>query len=215
MVTILANRNNYGNSRTKEDIKGLVIHYTANNGDTARGNCNYFKNNVTYTSAHIFVDDNECIQSVPDLYVAWSVGANHYYHPYLRNDNTISIELCSRKDSKGNYYFTDQTFKNALEITSEYMKKYNIKIADVVRHYDITRKICPAPMVYNETLWDNFKRGLMAMEMGIKEMELDEAMKILQEKKIINTPEYWYNACKCVKYLEELIINVAKEVNKK
>ena len=40
------------------------------------------------------------------------------------------------------------------------MKKYNIPIENVVRHYDITRKICPAPFVNNITNWQNFKNKL-------------------------------------------------------
>ena len=46
----LPNSSNYKTSnRTKNNIKYIVIHYTGNNGDTAIGNVNYFKNNVTKT----------------------------------------------------------------------------------------------------------------------------------------------------------------------
>ena len=36
--------------------KYIVIHYTANDGDTAVNNGNYFKNNAVKASAHYFVD---------------------------------------------------------------------------------------------------------------------------------------------------------------
>lgn len=42
------------------------------------------------------------------------------------------------------------------------------------------------------------------------EMNIDEALKILTDKKIINTPNYWKSACGHVFYLEEFIINVAR-----
>lgn len=211
MITILANRSNYGNARDVKDIKGIVIHYTANNGDTARGNGNYFKNNVTYTSAHLFVDENEVVQSVPDNFVAWSVGANKYYHPYLRNANTINIELCSYIDKDGDFNFKDKTINNALYLTKQYMKKYNVSVDNVVRHYDITHKICPAPFVYQGGFWNSFKRRLVDVDNIVT---LDSTIKLLEEKSVISTPEYWYNACKCVKYLDTLLINIGKELSK-
>ena len=75
---VLANRKNYGESRKAEDIKYLVFHYTANDGDHDTANANYFKNNVVYASAHYFVDDDSITQSVPDLYSAYAVGGNKW-----------------------------------------------------------------------------------------------------------------------------------------
>ena len=43
LVKILANRINYGSKRNTNTIKWLVIHYTANDGDSAKGNGNYVK----------------------------------------------------------------------------------------------------------------------------------------------------------------------------
>ena len=42
LKTNLANRNNYGAKRSTSKIKYIVIHYTANDGDTDEGNGNYF-----------------------------------------------------------------------------------------------------------------------------------------------------------------------------
>ena len=41
--TILAYRGNYGAKRKESDIKGLVLHYTSNDGDTDEGNAHYYK----------------------------------------------------------------------------------------------------------------------------------------------------------------------------
>lgn len=38
---LLAHNSNY-TAMTSRDIKYIVIHYTANDGDTAEGNCKYF-----------------------------------------------------------------------------------------------------------------------------------------------------------------------------
>ena len=156
------NSTNYQSGRTS-DIKYIVIHYTANNGDTASGNANYFANNRNISaSAHYFVDENTIWQSVKDTDTAWHCGAKSYKHSYCRNSNSIGIELCSRKDSKGNYYFKDETVKNAAELTKSLMAKYNVPATNVIRHYDVTGKICPAPMVNDVSLWNKFKGMISA-----------------------------------------------------
>lgn len=158
---LIAHNSNYTVGRT-QNIKYLVIHYTANNGDTGKGNCNYFKSANRNASAHYFVDENEIWQSVEDKDTAWHCGTKGtYYHKECRNNNAIGIELCSRKDSKGNYYFKNEVVNNAVELTKMLMDKYNIPIKNVIRHYDVTHKVCPAPMVNNVKLWSNFKEMLM------------------------------------------------------
>ena len=157
---MIAHSSNFTKGR-KQKIEFLVIHYTANNGDLAKGNCNYFKAPNRNASAHYFVDENEIWQSVEDYDTAWHCGTSgKYYHNACRNDNAIGIELCSEKDSKGNYYFNNETINNAIELTKMLMKKYNIPTTNILRHYDITRKICPAPFVNNITNWQNFKNKL-------------------------------------------------------
>ena len=156
MVFKSAHASNFKRGRTSS-VKYIVIHYTANNGDTAKNNLNYFANNQNLSaSAHYFVDENEVCQSVKDGDTAYHCSAKTYKHKYCRNSNSIGIELCSRKDSNGKYYFKDKTIANAVAITKELMQKYNIPVANVVRHYDVTGKICPAPMVNDEKLWKEF-----------------------------------------------------------
>ena len=74
----LANRKNYGGRRSLAAIKYIGLHYTGNDGDSADANANYFKKNIVKASAHYFVDDTSVVQSVPDDYVAWSVGGKKY-----------------------------------------------------------------------------------------------------------------------------------------
>lgn len=153
------NESNYRKGRTSA-VKFLVIHYTGNNGDTAEGNCKYFKNTVREASAHYFVDEDSICQSVRDTDTAWHCGTRGaYYHKTCRNANSIGIELCSRKHGN-TYYFLEETIERAAELARELMEKYNIPIENVVRHYDVTHKICPAPFVHDEAAWDNFKERL-------------------------------------------------------
>ncbi len=157
-----AHGSNFKVGRT-QPILYIVEHYTANNGDTAKNNADYFNTTVVQASAHYFVDENGVWQSVRDSDTAYHCGTTGTYkHPKCRNANSIGIEMCSRKDANGNYYFKDATIKNAANLTKELMKKYNIPKENVIRHYDVTGKICPAPMVKNANLWSEFKNMISA-----------------------------------------------------
>ena len=153
LKTNIANKKNYGNKRSLSSIKYIVIHYTANDGDTDENNGKYFKNNYVGASAHYFVDDDSVTQSVPDNYVAWSVGGTKNstcsktgggkYYRKCTNTNSISIELCDDVKN-GVVYPSAKTIENALELTRKKMKEYNIPKANVIRHFDVTGKLCPA-----------------------------------------------------------------------
>ena len=171
-----ANGANFAHGRT-QPVQFLVIHYTANNGDTVQNNLDYFAGNAVGASAHYFVDENGYGQSVKDADTAWHCGANQYKHPDCRNANSIGIELCSKKDSRGNYYFMDQTVYNAAALARQLMQTYGIDRAHVLRHYDVTGKRCPAPMVDNPTLWENFLNLLED-----KTMTYAEAIETVKEK---------------------------------
>ena len=158
---LLAHASNYSKGR-HETIKFLVLHYTANNGDTALSNCKYFSSANRNASAHYFVDENEVYRSVRDMNVAWHCGSlNGYKHKYCRNTNSIGIEMCSRIDSNGKFYIKEETIANAIELTKFLMEKYDIPVENVIRHYDVTGKMCPRPFVEDEKLWLDFKERLV------------------------------------------------------
>lgn len=202
---LLAHCSNYNKGRTKP-VEYIVIHYTANDGDTAKGNCNYFAGANRNASAHYFVDENNVYQSVLDGDTAWHCGTTGKYYNECRNNISIGVELCSRKDSKGNYYFLDKTLDNAVELVKTLMTRYNVSADRVIRHYDVTHKVCPAPFVNNIVAWNNFKKRLKEKEMI---ETYDEAIKVLINNGVVNTRDYWDNCIKTTKYVEQLIINMA------
>lgn len=160
--------NYYTSGRSLDSIKYIVIHYTANNGDTARGNAKYFARESVEASANYFVDPNEVICSVKDEYAAWHCGGSleSSHHPLrgiCTNKNSIGVELCSIIQN-GKYDFKPETVKLAAKLVKELMAKYNIDINHVVRHYDVTGKNCPAPFVYSEDQWKQFKQMLISKE---------------------------------------------------
>lgn len=160
--TKLANRANYGSKRTAK-ILFLVIHFTSNKGDTAKNNADYFAREIVKASAHYFVDENEIWQSVPDDCVAWHCGGKAYYHSLCRNANSIGIEICMN-DKQGK--IRQKSIDHAAELIRELMDRYDIPVENVVRHYDVTHKYCPGPMVDNPALWAEFKKKLEAKPMA-------------------------------------------------
>ena len=189
----------------------IVIHYVGA-VSTAKANAIYFSKENRKASANYFVDENEIWQCVEDKYGAWHVGGAVKYYNSCRNNNSIGIEMCcKRKGTTGEWYFEEQTIKNTLELTKYLMKKYNIPIERVCRHYDVTRKICPEPFVRNENAWLKFLSDLQKEE--VKEMlTLEEALHFLNKKGLVSDPDYWENACKCVKNLEFVFIKWANSL---
>lgn len=158
--TIPCDPANYGGLRAGA-VEYLVLHYTANDGDTARGNGQYFAANQVGASAHWFVDESRAVCSVPEERVAWHCGGAVYRHPRCRNGNSIGIELCSCRDGAGAYCFTPGTLENAGTLTRALMAKYHIPVQRVLRHYDVTGKCCPAPFVgRGKENWNRFLGGL-------------------------------------------------------
>lgn len=155
--TNLANRANYGDARSLTSIKYIVIHYTANDGDTDENNGVYFRNNAVETSAHYFVDSDSVTQSVPDNYIAWHCGAIIYNHPKCRNANSIGVEICD-DEKNGVIYPSAKTIANTIELVESLMKKYNIPKANVIRHYDVTGKLCPAYWCGSKDKDDKWKK---------------------------------------------------------
>ena len=170
----LANRKNYGEKRSIEAIKYIALHYTANDGDSDEGNANYFHNHTVKASAHYFVDDDSITQSVPDDYVAWSVGGKLYtdhvstgggrLYGIATNNNTLNIEMCDTvKD--GVIKASEATIENAIDLIRRKMKQYKIDIDHVIRHFDVNGKHCPAYLM-DEQAWKKFKTRIMGYELG-------------------------------------------------
>ena len=184
-LAIACNPANYGGIR-RQKVKYIVVHYTAGDGDTARDNGWYFQRNAGLgASAHWFVDGEEAVDSVPEEYVAWHCGGETYIHPECRNGNSIGVELCSNRDADGTYYFSDGTLENAAALIRELMKKYDIKIGNVLRHYDVTGKKCPASMT-EAGRWEEFRSMIIRYQSAEDVPEwAQETVRKLMERQIL------------------------------
>lgn len=144
-------------SRKGNSIKYLVIHDTGNpnKGAGALNHRNYVENNKRGASAHYFVDDKVIVQYVGDSLSAGSVGDGKGKYG-ITNANSLSVEMCINSDAD-----YAKTYKNTIELTKNLMRKFNIPIDRVVRHYDASRKNCPGHMSKNSwNAWWKFKEDI-------------------------------------------------------
>ena len=149
------NRANYGGKRSS--TKYIVVHYTSNYGDTAKNNADYFAREKVKASAHFFVDETEIWSSVPESGIAWHCGAKKYRHPKCRNANSIGVEICMN-DKAGNIRMG--SIEQAAQLVRKLMAQYSIPVECVIRHYDVTGKMCPTPMVQDDALWQVFHKKI-------------------------------------------------------
>ncbi|MGC6175362.1 N-acetylmuramoyl-L-alanine amidase [Lacrimispora sp. 38-1] len=201
---------NYSNGELSR-IKYIVIHYVGALGG-AEANCKYYASQYVGASAHYYVGfDGEIWQSVEDKNIAWHCGAKKYVHPECRNSNSIGIELCVRNngslaDTSRDWYFEEATVQTAIELTRELMAKHGIAADHVIRHYDVTGKICPNPYVYNHTqhTWEAFKAALTATEVkksgwvqvtdGWMHYNGDTGLPVRNDWVQVDGKWYWFNA---------------------
>lgn len=155
-----AHAGNYAAGRSGP-VEYIVIHYTSNQGDTAKNNADYFAREKVGASAHYFCDENEIWQSVKDMDTAWHCGAKTYRHPECRNANSIGVEICMN-DKTG--AVRQGSIATAAELVCYHMQRYGVPVDRVIRHYDVTGKYCPGPMVDDPALWAAFKQSLTQTE---------------------------------------------------
>lgn len=144
--------NEYSRPGTElEHVNGVVVHYVGNPGTTAQQNRNYFANlaetHETSASSHFVIGlEGEIIQCVP--LDEWSYCSNK------RNEDTIAIECC-HPDESG--VFTEATQESLVKLLKWLCETYDLDREDVIRHYDVTGKICPKWYVDDPAAWEDLK----------------------------------------------------------
>ena len=163
------NPRNHKDGRTQR-VAFLVYHYVGALGDAKQNARYYHRTPGLGASAHYFVghaeENADVWASVDEGDTAWHCGRSggRYKHPECRNANSIGIELCCHRDAAGSWYIDPETLDRGAELGRDIMARYGIPIDNVLRHYDVTGKICPAPLVHDEAAWAAFKGRLAAQE---------------------------------------------------
>ena len=148
-------------------IKGVVIHYVGNPGTTAQANRNYFESlssgsTATYASSHFIIGlEGEVIQCVPLTEIAYASNS--------RNGDTISIEVC-HPDETGEY--GPETYARVVELAAWLCREFRLDPEkDVIRHYDVSGKLCPLYYVEHQEAWE---RLLADVEAELEALEAAE-----------------------------------------
>lgn len=140
-----------------EEVNGVVIHYTANPNTTAYANRNYFESkkdcadeSQNKVSSHYIIGlDGTIVQCIPEEEIAYASNE--------RNSDTISIECC-HPDSSGK--FNRETYRSLVQLTGYLCVKYQLSEDDIIRHYDITKKLCPKYYVEHPQKWKKLKKDI-------------------------------------------------------
>ena len=171
---------------TNRNIAYIVIHYTAGSTSrpgTAKNNAVMFADPTRGASADFIVDDSTIVQYNPDINnrYCWHCGDNKNpysmggkYYGKCGNANSIGIEICCTnpnwKDTEPAntraWSFTDSVVNKAVELTRYLMEQYGIPAERVIRHYDVSGKLCPGIIGWNEdsgnvTEWKHFKERML------------------------------------------------------
>ena len=148
-------------SRTGKRLEGpadIVVHYVGNPGTTAQQNRNYYNNRNSDVSSHFLVGlDGEIILCIPLNERSAATGS--------RNTDTISIEVC-HPDATGQ--FTEAGYASLVRLTAWLMQLENLDADHVIRHYDVTGKLCPLWFVEHPEAFDKFRSDAAAAKAALQ-----------------------------------------------
>ena len=195
--------NQYSRPGTKiGKIKNIVVHWVGNAGSTAIANRNYFeslKEKKSFASAHYVIGlQGEIIQCVPESEIA--------YHANNANRYSIGIEVC-HPDWIGK--FTGETYSSLIFLLVDLCKRYSLEPTQtIIRHYDVTKKLCPKYYVEHSGAWLQLKQDVK-IAMGTEDTELKKAAELLYKRNIISVLSAWSDMSKFkLEYVPGLLKNM-------
>ena len=149
-----------GVSRTGEKleaVRDIAVHYVANPGTGAMANRNYFEAPHSDTSAHFIVGlEGEVLILIPTDEKSCATNA--------RNIDTISVEVCHPDESGA---FTPKTYESLIRLLAYLCEEFDLSEQNLIRHYDVTGKLCPRYYVEHPSEWQKLKADVKAqMEKG-------------------------------------------------
>lgn len=140
----------------------ITIHNTANDAPAAN-EVKYMISNDAQTSFHIAIDDKEAIQGIPFNRSSWNAGDGS---KGKGNRNSISIEICYSKSGGSKFV---KAYQNAIELTAQLIKQFNIPVSNIMYHQDWSGKYCPHRLLDNGITVEKF-RELVQAKLEVKEM---------------------------------------------
>ena len=122
--------------RAKKLIKFIIIHYTGMKSEIAAIKKLTEKSNV---SSHYFIKSNGCIiNMVPELFEAWHAGKSDWKDFRLLNKYSIGIEIHNPGHDYNYKKFNPNQIISLKKLLKYLIKKYNIRINNILGHSDIS-----------------------------------------------------------------------------
>lgn len=200
-------------------IRYIVIHYTAgrtSRAGMAKSTALYFANPSVKASADFIVDDEFAVQFNGDIRnrYCWHAGSSigkyrtkgGSLYGIANSSNSIGIEVCSSSKTgevavpnASYFYFTEAVIKNTVELVKQLMREYGIDSAHVIRHYDVTGKLCPGIVGWNldsgsEFAWQQFKKRLTGGAVPVVETKPIEKKEYAPEPDWSKKEGWWAKA---------------------
>lgn len=157
---------NYNITPRNTTIEYIIIHDTGNTskGANAYAHFNYFNSRNRNSSADCFVDsENILFVNNYTKYYTWHCGDGKGKNG-ISNKNSIGIELCINSD--GNY---EKAFLNLILATAKTAMSLGIDDKNILRHFDVSGKICPQSMKDND--WEKWKVFKKEVKRKMNEIE--------------------------------------------
>ncbi|MCD8899310.1 N-acetylmuramoyl-L-alanine amidase [Staphylococcus gallinarum] len=194
-----------------------VAHDTGNPNTTAQDNVNYYKNsyNIDWSivaSAHIFVDDKECIVCIPVTEKAWHVLYNtpidNNWYGIDANDGAFGVEGCYFDDKKRSKKSLDNMARVMAYLVNYWKIDYKTEMPG---HQDIqSDKVDPGNLLqaagYSRNV-SNLDKLVTKYINGVKEESSKEPSKALSEpttKKPTKSPQSSVKYKEAIEYMHSL-----------
>jgi N-acetylmuramoyl-L-alanine amidase len=221
-------------------VQAVIDHYTANPGADAEDHFNYFDKTIIkikrYAGAHIFVDCYKALELIPldegtfggndggtDALKLQTLRARDPRYPTRTGDGNanllcIHVEMCLEPDGT---IHPDTIKRTAL--VHQYLQKKFPQLKDTynrfVRHFDVTGKNCPAPMVKDPSLYKyllDMSHGVIPINPVTKPKEEEEMIKMAVVVYSVADLSVGYdlaNEKKCAIYNRKSLSNEALTIN--
>lgn len=144
-----------GDRRKNKSVKYIVVHYTGTTA-SAKNNCQYFRTGNRNASADYFIDIDGSIWKYNANcagFYSWHCGDGNGMYG-ITNANSIGIEVVNAGTA-----FTSAQINSLNKLVRAIMEDYGVPASNVVRHYDASRKSCPAYYV-DDARWKALKEQI-------------------------------------------------------
>ena len=132
------------NSRSKKDIKFVIIHYTGMQSEIET--IKRLKNSKFKVSCHYLINrKGHIIQMVEEKKIAWHAGKSKWGNLTNLNKNSLGIELVNKGHRFGYQSYSKNQIKSLLKLCKYLKEKYKINKKNFLGHSDVAplRKIDP------------------------------------------------------------------------